>query len=86
MDSLQKLTQFSQGNNVLDAAHSNIHGFLFRDTCVSSPSKLAYLGQNEPFDTLKTIICRNYSFPKLTQFLQGNNARDAPDSNTDVFL
>jgi hypothetical protein len=30
-----KLTQFSQGNNVLDAAASNIDGILSRDTCVS---------------------------------------------------
>jgi hypothetical protein len=32
----QKLTQFSQGNNVLDAPSSNTHGFFARDTCVSS--------------------------------------------------
>jgi hypothetical protein len=29
--SLQKLPQFSQGNNVLDATASNIDVFLFRD-------------------------------------------------------
>jgi hypothetical protein len=34
--SFQKLTQLSQGNNVLDTADSNINGFLWRDTCVSS--------------------------------------------------
>jgi hypothetical protein len=34
--SSQKLTQLSQGTNVLDAPDSNIHGFLWRDTCVSS--------------------------------------------------
>jgi hypothetical protein len=34
--SFQKLTQFSQANNVLDAAASNINGFLWRDTWVSS--------------------------------------------------
>jgi hypothetical protein len=32
----QKLHHFSQGNNVLDAANSNIDGFHWRDTCVSS--------------------------------------------------
>jgi hypothetical protein len=32
----QKLTQFSQGNNVLDAQPSNIEAFLSRDICVST--------------------------------------------------
>jgi hypothetical protein len=30
----QKLTQFLQVNKVIDAAHSNIHGCLSRDTYV----------------------------------------------------
>jgi hypothetical protein len=34
--SFQKLTQFTQGNNVLDAAASNTDGFVLRDTYVSS--------------------------------------------------
>jgi hypothetical protein len=34
--SVQKLTQVSQGNNVVDAPVSNTHGFLSRDTWVSS--------------------------------------------------
>jgi hypothetical protein len=34
--SSQKLTQVSQGNNVSDAAASNIDGFLWRDAYVSS--------------------------------------------------
>jgi hypothetical protein len=33
---LQILTQFSQGNNVLDAAGSNVDSFSGRDTCVAS--------------------------------------------------
>jgi hypothetical protein len=32
----QKLTQFLQGNNVLDAPASDKSGFLSGDTCVSS--------------------------------------------------
>jgi hypothetical protein len=32
----QKLSQFSQGNNVLDAPASGTNGFLLRDTCISS--------------------------------------------------
>jgi hypothetical protein len=34
--SFQKLTQFSEGNNVLDAPASNTNGFLLRDASVSS--------------------------------------------------
>jgi hypothetical protein len=36
MYSFEKLTQFSEGNNALDAASSNIDGFLCGDTFVSS--------------------------------------------------
>jgi hypothetical protein len=41
------------------------------------------LEQNEPFSTLKILICRKYSFLKLTQFSQENNIMDVPASNTD---
>jgi hypothetical protein len=34
--SFQKLSQFSLGNNVLDTAASDIYGFPWRDTSVSS--------------------------------------------------
>jgi hypothetical protein len=34
--SFEKLTEFPQGNNVLYAVASNIDGYLWRDTCVSS--------------------------------------------------
>jgi hypothetical protein len=34
--SFEKLTQFSQGSNVLDAPVSNTDGFLSRDPCVST--------------------------------------------------
>jgi hypothetical protein len=33
---LSKITQFSQGNNVLGDSASNIDGFVWRDTCLSS--------------------------------------------------
>jgi hypothetical protein len=46
----------------------------------------AYLEQREPFSTLKTMIYRQYSFQKLTQFSQGNNIVDSPPSNTDGFV
>jgi hypothetical protein len=47
--SLQNLSQFSQGNNVQDAAASNIDGFLWTDTCV--PSTLL----NNPILSNKTL-------------------------------
>jgi hypothetical protein len=34
--SFHKLILFSQGNHVPDAAASNTHGFLSRDTCIFS--------------------------------------------------
>jgi hypothetical protein len=36
MYSCQKLTQFSQGNNVVDAPASDRDGSLSKDTCISS--------------------------------------------------
>jgi hypothetical protein len=44
------------------------------------------LEQNELFSTLKTMICRKYSFQKLNEFSQGNNVPDVPASNSDGFL
>jgi hypothetical protein len=50
MYSFQKLSLFSQGNNVLDAAASNINGYLWRDPCVSSsqPNGPIYSKQRLP--------------------------------------
>jgi hypothetical protein len=45
-----------------------------------------YLKQHETFSTLKTMICRKYSFQKLTLFSQGYNVQDDPPSNTDFFF
>jgi hypothetical protein len=85
--SFEKLTQYSQGNNVLDAPSSNINGFLSRDTCVSSNQvNRPHLEQNEHFVTLKTQIGRQYSSQKLAQFSQGNNVLDVPASNIDGCL
>jgi hypothetical protein len=52
--SFEKLTQFSQGNNVLDAAASHIHGFLWRDTCVSSTQLNSPIWTNKPYLQLET--------------------------------
>jgi hypothetical protein len=51
--SFQKLPQFSQGINVLNAAVSNIHGFLWRDTCVSSSQRIGLFVANRGYIDLK---------------------------------
>jgi hypothetical protein len=37
--SFQKLTEFSQGDNVVDAVAAKIDGYLWGDTCVSSTQR-----------------------------------------------
>jgi hypothetical protein len=48
----QKLTQFSEGNNVLNTASSKVDGFLWGDTCVSTTQLnlpiFSKLGQSPP--------------------------------------
>jgi hypothetical protein len=80
--SLQKLSQFSQRNNVLDSTASNIEGFISRYPCNSSTS----FGANRAFSTLKTMICRKYFFQKLAQFSQENNELHASASKTNGFF
>jgi hypothetical protein len=46
MCSFEKLTQFSKGNNVLNASASNLDGFLWRDTCVSSIQQNSSISNN----------------------------------------
>jgi hypothetical protein len=41
--------------------------------------------QNEHFSTLKTMICRKYSFQKLTEFSQGKDVLNAAAPNIDFF-
>jgi hypothetical protein len=70
MYSFEQRNQFSFGNNVLDAALSNIRDFLWRDTSVSSTqlnrpiwSKQTYL-HHEKRKLQEEILA------KLTQFSQ----------------
>jgi hypothetical protein len=41
----QNLTQFSQGNKLLDVRASNLDSFLSRDTFIFDSAELEYLGQ-----------------------------------------
>jgi hypothetical protein len=83
---LQKLTQFSQGNNVLEFKPSNIDGFYQRYLCLFNSAKQAYLEQRDPISTLKYWSWRKYSFQKVSQFSQVNNLLHAPASTTHGFL
>jgi hypothetical protein len=83
----QKVTQFSQENQVLDAPASNTVGCLWRDTCGSSTQlNRSFLKQRDPITTLKNPCCRKYSCQKLPQLSQGNNVLDAAASIIDGFL
>jgi hypothetical protein len=84
--SFQKLTQLSKGNNMQGAATSNIDGFLWKDTCVSSTQLNWPFGIKWAFLHLENYDLLRYSFQKFTQFLQGNNVQDAAASNREGFL
>jgi hypothetical protein len=62
--SFQKVTQLSQGNNILDVPASNTGGFLSRDTRVTSAQHNRPMQQTESISTLKHLSCRRYSFKK----------------------
>jgi hypothetical protein len=47
---------------VIDATASNRIEFLFRDKGFFNLAKSVYLEKYEPFFTLKTVVCRTYSF------------------------
>jgi hypothetical protein len=82
----QKLSQFSQGNNVVPAAASNIDGCFCNGTWVSSTLEKAYFHQMEPITALNNLSSRNFAIQKQTQFSHGNNVLHAPASNTLGFL
>jgi hypothetical protein len=84
--SIHKLTEFSQGNNVLDTTAYNTHGFSARDTWLFITAEVPYLKPRELVSTLNHQSCRKYSFQKLTRFSQGSSVLDAAPSITDGCL
>jgi hypothetical protein len=48
-------------------------------------SEKAYLEKNEPFPTLKGLICRKYFFQKLSQLSNSRNVLDTAASNIGGF-
>jgi hypothetical protein len=84
--SFQKLTQFSQRNNVLNAPASNTDGFLSRDICVSSNSLDRYTWNKMCFLHVENPEFQKVFLSETNSILTGNNVLDAPASNTDGFL
>jgi hypothetical protein len=69
--SFQKLTLFSQGNNVLDAVASNIHGYLWKDPCVSSCQLNSPIYSQERLPPLKMTKLQEVFLSQSTSFLTG---------------
>jgi hypothetical protein len=84
--SYQKLTQFSQGYNVIDATACNTHGFLSRDICVPSSQQYRTIWKNVSLPLpWNTHIAGSIPF-KTNSFLTENNVLNASASNSDGFL
>jgi hypothetical protein len=64
---LSKIHSIITGNNVLDAAASNIAVFLSRDTFVSSTQLNRPTWSNRPYLNLETHKLRKHSFQKGIQ-------------------
>jgi hypothetical protein len=80
----QKLTQFSQGNNLLNAPASNTDGFLLRDTCVSSTYCIGLLKKKMTFLRLENSDLQEVFHSKTNSITQGNNVVNAVTSNIQV--
>jgi hypothetical protein len=90
MYSFQKLTHFSQRNNVVDANASKTDGCLWRDTCASSTQLnmciWSKMSLSLPWKLWYYMILWKYCFQKLTKLSLGNSVLDALPSNTGGFL
>jgi hypothetical protein len=67
----QKLTKFSKGYNVLNAAASNIDGFLGRDTCVSSPQLDNHICSKPSSNPPEPAKVQDLFLSKMTRILPG---------------
>jgi hypothetical protein len=71
---------------VLDAAASNIDGFLSRDTCVSSTLLNRCIWYKEIYNHLEKPKLQEVFLSKMYSILTLKHVLDAPASNTDGFL
>jgi hypothetical protein len=84
--SFQKLTKYSQGNNVLHASDSNTHGFL-QEIHIFCPLRWAGLFSTKwAFLHFKNSDLLEVFLSKIIQFSHGNNLLNDPTSNTHGFL
>jgi hypothetical protein len=84
---IQKLTPFSKGINLLDAAASNIDGFLQRDTWVLwTLLSVPTWSKESLHPTWNTKVAGKIPSKKRTQFSQGNNVLEACASTVNAVL
>jgi hypothetical protein len=83
--SIEKLIQFSQRSNV-PGVQLLIYIFFGEIQVFLQLSWIVLLGANRAYVHLETQSCSKYSFQKLTQFSQENNALDATSYYTNGFL
>jgi hypothetical protein len=80
MKYLCKLTRLT-GKNVTDDPDSTHTVFNREINLFFNSTESTYLEKNEPFPTLKGLICRKYFFQKLPQLSNWKNVLDATASN-----
>jgi hypothetical protein len=76
--SFEKLTQFSQGNHVLDAPASNPNGSLSRDTCVLSTYLHRPIGRRWAFFHLGNCNLQEIFLSKANSVLIGKQCARCP--------
>jgi hypothetical protein len=79
--SFQTLTQFSLGNNVLNAAASTIDYFLCRDTCVSSTQLIRLVWKKMNPYPLWNYDLQEVFLLKTNSSITGKNMQDVCVSN-----
>jgi hypothetical protein len=79
--SFHMLTQFSQGDIVLQPPASNLHSFLQEIECFFHSLEKGYFAQRLCSSHFKTLRDRQYSFSKLTHFKLLNKVLDLLSSN-----
>jgi hypothetical protein len=84
--SFQKLTEFSQGNNVVNVAASTMHGFIWKDRCVSSTQLNSSIWNKRTYVYSEFRKLQEVFLWKASSLLTGKNVLDAPASNTDGFF
>jgi hypothetical protein len=71
---------------MLDAPASNVDGFLWRDTCISSTQLNRPISNKESLSPQEKPKLQEVVLSKTNSILRGDNVGDAPASNTGGFL